>query len=94
MNRNHYNFVFDHCRINKMCGICAVFNLNGSNNGGGMSMKVSVLLSLLLFYFTIMLKINLNLIQFDMNIGMEKATSETFKNVASSWTRLEWHSFI
>ena len=48
MNRNHYNFVFDHCRINKMCGICAVFNLNGSNNGGGMSMKVSVLLSLLL----------------------------------------------
>ena len=24
-----------------MCGICAVFNLNGSNNGGGMSMKVT-----------------------------------------------------
>ena len=44
-NRNHYDFVFvDHCRLNKMCGICAVFNLNGSNNGGGMSMKVSVLL--------------------------------------------------
>ena len=45
MNRNYSNFVFDHCRINKMCGICAVFNLNGSNNGGGMTMKVSVLLS-------------------------------------------------
>ena len=45
MKRNYYNFVFDHCRINKMCGICAVFNLNGSNNGGGMTMKVSVLLS-------------------------------------------------
>ena len=26
----------------KMCGICAVFNLNGSNNGGGMTMKVSI----------------------------------------------------
>ena len=80
MNRNHYNFVFDHCRINKMCGICAVFNLNGSNNGGGMSMKVSVLLSLLLLSRHTLLKINLNLIQFDMNIGMEKATSETFKS--------------
>ena len=29
-----------------------------------------------------------------MNIGMEKAASETFKNVASPWTRLEWNSFI
>ena len=35
------NFLF--CsRPFKMCGICAVFNLNGSNNGGGMGMKVTL----------------------------------------------------